>query len=434
MRRGDDPAALEPALALIFEAVRRTLGTTLYHEQVLAGMAMSSGAIAEMQTGEGKTLAAALPVFWYSLTGAGTHVVTPSNYLAERDCRLLRPAYELLGASVGLIGEDISAPQKQAAYGCDIVYGPGYEFGFDYLRDQLARVSHTRLALGQAHRDLLQGRQRSEPVNMRRPLAVALIDEIDSVLLDEASTPLVLSIQPASDAAASAPFELARKLASQLQAGIDYVLDESLPAARLTAEGDRKIHAAAAVAGLRLERPWSMYVQQALFAQHLLHRDVDYIVQAGQVLLVDAHTGRIFPDRSWRGGLHQAVEAKERLAIQGESPTAAHISRQRYFRLYQRLCGMTGTAAGAEREFWSVYRLPVVVVPPRLPSQHCILPTRFFAAGNTKWQAVVAEVARVHREGRPVLIGTRTDRQQPAIGRASDIRRFEISVAQWYPR
>ncbi len=400
--------ALIPCFAGTIEAIRRTVGITLYDVQVLAGLVLARGAIAEMQTGEGKTLATALPVIWHALAGRGAHVATPNSYLAERDFALLKPAYELLGLRPGLLRSQDAPSAKRAAYAADLTYGTGYDFGFDYLRDQLAAIERLRPSLGEDHRSRLRG-ESNQPLQLQRGHAAAVIDEIDSVLIDEACTPLVLSNAAPRGNPGAAVYHEARQTAEKLVLDRDFTVDERRRLVRLTHGGVQAIHAQLSSAPpLRLERPWSVYVEQALVAQWLRRRDVDYVVQDGQIRLVDEYTGRIFADRSWRDGLQQAVEAREGLAITAEMSAAASISRQRYFRRYDSVVGLTGTAEGAQREFWNMYRLPVVVIPPRMPAQRTALPTRYFSTHGAKWDAVVESIATMHRHGRPILVGSRT--------------------------
>jgi preprotein translocase subunit SecA len=402
-----------PAFSLMAEAIRRTLGLELFDVQLLAGLALARGAVAEMQTGEGKTLAAALPAFLHGVRGRGVHMATPNSYLAERDWRQLAPAYELLGVSAGLLGEHVSPEAKRAAYACDITYGTGYEFGFDYLRDQLARLSRRRPQLGRQLRDLLSGQPTSDAPLLQRGHALAIVDEIDSVLIDEACVPLVLSDTqhdvPERVPEAIAAYEAAQSLVGRLSETSDFRLDRQTRGATLTDAGLARVHAELAhFPPQLLARPWTAYVENALRANLLMRRDADYVVQNAQVLIVDEFTGRIFADRSWRDGLHQAVEAKEGLSIRAEMVSAARVSRQRYFRLYEQLCGMTGTATGSEREFWRSYRLPVVAVPLRATSRRMSLPTRYFGDFESKARAIVRDIATMHRSGRPVLVGSRT--------------------------
>jgi preprotein translocase subunit SecA len=439
VRTGADMARkgiLVPAFALVLEATRRVHGIALFDTQLLAGMAMAQGAIAEMATGEGKTLAAALPAMLFSLRGPGVHVATPNFYLARRDFERIGPILQLLGTSVGLAPEGGGAPgrtplaprealsfaereeclaAKRAAYACDVTYATGYELGFDYLRDQLQVLSTPRPGLGERQLELLRGEPAWRPAPVQPLRSCAIIDEIDSVLIDEAYLPLVLSDGREEVGHRDAYFE-ARRIAASLVEGDDFVLDAQARSVKLTPAGRQSVYEQYANR-LRfpLDRPWAEYVEHALAARHLFQRDVDYIVQAGCVMLVDEFTGRIFADRTWRDGLHQAVEAKEGLLPSPELRTAARISRQRFFRLYETICGMTGTASGSRGEFRRHFGLAVRQIPLRKSSRRETLPSRFFVDAESKYRAVVVEVLAMHRAGRPVVIGARTIRNSELL-------------------
>lgn len=405
----ESPSILRLAFALTDEALRRTLGYSLYDVQLLAGLALARRSIAEMQTGEGKTLVAALPAVVHALAGRGVHVLTVNGYLAQRDYEKLLPPYELLGLSAGLLRPNDSHEKKAAAYACDITYGPGYEFGFDYLRDQAAQKGAGRPGLGESLRRTFAGAQSAGARRVQRELAFAVIDEIDSVLLDEANSPLLLSDGRPSPARNAQVFLIAKALAEGLEAERDYRLESSENRVSLTYAGIEKATAAAErAAAYGLERPWPCYVEQALRARWLYQRDVDYIVSDDRVDIVDQNTGRIFADRSWRDGLHQAVQAKEGAPILAEQKPLVRISRQLFFRLYDGLCGMTGTATGSEAEFRAVYRLPVTAIPLRKPSLRKHHSTRWFADETSKIRAVADEVSNIHATGQPVLVGART--------------------------
>lgn len=413
-----ESAVVVPAFALVYEAVRRAIGIEPYDVQMLAGLTMARGAIVEMATGEGKTLTAAFPAFLLSLRGDGVHVATPNSYLAHRDWTYVTPIFRLLGVSTGLVPESADAQQKRAAYGCDVTYATGYELGFDYLRDQLRAMREPRPKLGQRPFELLRGQTSApwKPIQARR--GSAIIDEIDSVLLDEGCLPLVLS--DGSDVLSSLAdtYIEAMRVCNSLQPDDDYRVDAARGQVTLTDQGLQKVYDDYTDhLRLDLERPWAKYVEQALAVKAFHKRDVDYVVRDGKVLLVDEFTGRIFPDRSWRDGLHQAVETQEGLAPTAELKTAARISRQRFFQLYRTICGMTGTAAGSEREFQRLYRLPVATIPLRNPCQRTILPTRQFRDAESKWDAIVREVAENRRTGRPVLIGSRTIENSEVLAR-----------------
>ena len=408
---------LVPAFALVLESTRRVHGMTLFDTQLMAGMAMARGAIAEMATGEGKTLAAALPAMLFALSGPGVHVATPNAYLAQRDFERVGPILQLLGASVGLVPETDYTPlagreehvkAKRVAYACDVAYATGYELGFDFLRDQLHVMSAPRPALGERQLELLRDRSTRPATAVQPRRRCAIIDEIDSVLIDEACLPLVLSDSGAGTGRQEAYGE-AQRVAESLLAGDHFVLDPQARSVRLTRAGQQLVYEHY-TGRLRfpLDRPWAGYIEQALASQHLFVRDVDYVVQDGRVMLVDEFTGRIFAQRTWRDGLHQAVEAKEKLLTSPELRAAARISRQRFFRLYETICGMTATASGSRREFRRHFGLAVWQIPLRKPSRRQTLPPRFFADAESKYRAVVAETIAMHRTGRPVLIGSRT--------------------------
>jgi preprotein translocase subunit SecA len=363
----------------------------------------------EMQTGEGKTYAALPPAFVHALTGRGVHVLTVNDYLAQRDCELMQPVFRLLGMSVGLVRASDSLAEKQKAYRCDVTYGPGHEFGFDYLRDQAALLAQGKPKLGQQYHDRLQGRRSARRQSIQRGLAFCIVDEVDSVLIDEATTPLVLSGSGLKEKASAEVYSIGREAAAGLKTGEDYVIDRVARRVSLTRRGTTKITAFGhQAAQLGLQRPWTTYVRQALHAKLLVSKDVDYILENGKVLLVDQNTGRVSPDRQRRDGLHQAIEVQEDLPPTPEQQPLSRITRQRFFQLYDGLCGMTGTATGNEREFRHFYRRPVTVVPPRRPNRRRQLPTRFFADQESKITAIPEEIKRIHATRQPVLVGTRT--------------------------
>ncbi len=416
--------------ALINEAARRAIGISFYDVQLLAGWTLSRGFVAEMQTGEGKTFVAALPAFVHSLTGQGVHVVTSNAYLAERDFETLLPVFELLGVSAGLLEDGAAPARKRDVYACDITYGTGYEFGFDYLRDQVALRKSSQSRLGDAFLERLRGNVESAIPTVQRGLNFAIIDEVDSVLIDDASSPLILSDQPHSTPEDANAHLAAREMIAHMNCPEDYLFTPATGTVRLTDAGAKRIYAESPddvlpVAAFKvLKRPWSAYIQQALRAAHVFRRGVHYIVEEGEVRIVDEFTGRIFTERSWSDGLHQAVEAKEGVEITAEKQALARITRQRFFRLYEGLCGMTGTATGSEREFWEFYRLRVESIPLHKPSQRAVLPPRYFADADSKWQAVADELKRLHEVGRPVLVGTRTIANSESLAALIDAYRL----------
>ena len=400
---------LQSAFALTAESIRRSLNIEPFDVQLQAGLALVRGEVAEMQTGEGKTIAAAFPALALSLAGRGVHVVTANAYLAQRDCAELRPIFERLGVSCGLIDSRLSPAEKTASYRCDITYGPGYEFGFDYLRDQVALHAAPESRPGEDFLRVLRGQPEPKHDTAQRGLPFAVIDEVDNVLIDDASSPLLLS-GPGGDTAEDAVVHLAaRDLASRLTPDIDYRVTASTGQVRLTQAGHARIWDDEATLPLKqLIRPWHVYVEQAVRARALYRRDVQYVVRDDKVCIVDESTGRIFDERVWRDGLHQAVEARENVPITAEKQTLATITRQRFYRLYTGLSGMTGTATGSESEFESFYRLSVTAIPTRRPCQRMILPTRFFGSAAAKWSAIAADIQTRHKNAQPVLVGTKS--------------------------
>ncbi|MFV1965124.1 MAG: preprotein translocase subunit SecA [Pirellulaceae bacterium] len=413
VRRGgrnvDSNQVVQQGFALVNESVRRRLGLECYDVQFLAALALVRGEIAEMATGEGKTLVQALAAFVLALSGKGVHVMTSNAYLADRDFLQLAPVLEQLGLTAGLLRAEAPVPDKVRAYQADITYGAGYEFGFDYLRDQAARHQRSQPRVGDTLRRRLRAEPAPETISLQRGQAVAIVDEADSVMIDEATTPLLLSSDPRGSVEAGLAHVHAAGVATTLLVGTDFAVDERQRSVRLTQCGLEKVLSREMVpTGPKLERPWPVYVEQALVARHFLCRDVDYVVDGDRVVLVDQSTGRIFADRSLREGLHQAVEAREQVPITATRRTRARISRQQFFRLYDTLCGMTGTAWGAKREFREIYRRKVLLIPTRKPCQRITLPTRFFGGKQAKRAAVVTDVRKRYATRQPVLVGTRT--------------------------
>ena len=394
--------------ALVREAVRRTLGLRYHGVQLLAGLALANGHVVEMATGEGKTIVSAIPALLAWLDGKQTHVATPNAYLAERDCKQLQPVFEMLGLTAALLPERNDLPGKSAAYDCDVVYGTGYEFGFDYLRDQLSLRVRPREELGASLLDSLLGRESLDKPLLQSRRQLTVVDEIDSVLIDEAMTPLILS-EGGAGLAIPIPYLAARDLAAELIRGEHFHLDIPNRSVRLTEQGRDRIFAELKRQPLAdLRRPWDTFVVNALQAKYVLQTGVDYVVRNGAVQIVDQKTGRIFSERSWRDGLHQAVEALAGVTISNEKSSSARITRQRFYQLYDAICGMTGTTEGTDSEFAEFYRLQTLLIPRHRPCRRVDLPDRFFASKDAKFRAIVGEVLERHRCGQPVLIGTRT--------------------------
>lgn len=397
----DDPRI---PLSVAVEATRRIKAMEPHDSQLRAAIALVQGHIVQLRTGEGKTLVAMLAAIHHGFHDRACHVMTVNGYLAERDIEELRPIFKAVGLNVGLTQPGMTAVEKRSAYQADVVYGPGFEFGFDYLRDRLAEQSVSRqlgnnvlrrwrLDLGKV--DRIQG-----------PLDVAIVDEADSVMLDEATTPLILSTVSQRPNPYSNTYEAARDAARQLSIDVDFRLtSETRSIHWLDHDATRRLAPPRQVVA-RLVRSWTQYLEQALLAEHALRRDVNYVVQDGRIYLVDQQTGRIMPDRTWGGGLQQAVEAKERLAISEETQTAATISRQRFLRGYQIVSGLTGTAEGSHREFREVYGTEVVEVPSHRPTRMLVLPAILCVDRESHEYTIVSKVMSRCRRGQPVLIGT----------------------------
>jgi preprotein translocase subunit SecA len=401
LRRAGMRAELLPrAFALVREAARRTLGTPHHDVQLFAGLVMARGGLAEMETGEGKTLAATLPASVAALAGIPVHVITANDYLAERDAVEMGPLYARLGLAVGLVVErEPAAEARRRAYACDVTYATHKQLAFDYLRDRLGAGTP-----GLAHRlGLEPGRPGTVPV--QRGLCFAVVDEADAVLIDDARTPLVLSRSGvATDAAA---VRAAVGVARALEPGTHFRVDHGRREVDLRADGIARIDELAGrggpLGGPRRSQEW---VRRALVAEHLFERDVHYVVREGAVQIIDAPTGRRAPDRSFEGALHALIEAREGLPLTSQRETVARISYQRFFRRYLLLAGTTGTAREVAGEMWRVYRMRTVRVPTRLPSRRLDLGLRVLGSADAKWRAVVARAGELHAAGRPVLIGT----------------------------
>ncbi len=375
---------LPEAFAVVREAAWRTLSMRHFDVQLIGGLVLTDGRVAEMKTGEGKTLVATLPAYLMALTGKGVHVITVNDYLAKRDSQWMGRVYRFLGLSVGLIVYGLSFEEKKAAYAADITYGTNNEFGFDYLRDNMA--------------------VRPEFI-VQRPLHYCIVDEVDSILIDEARTPLIIS--GPSNKPAEMYYQVA-KLIPRLKRDEDYTVDEKMRTVALVEEAVPKVEKWLGVENLydAANTEISHHINQALKAHALFKRDRDYVVKDGQVIIVDEFTGRLMFGRRYSEGLHQAIEAKENVKIERESQTLASITFQNYFRMYEKLAGMTGTAKTEEEEFRKIYKFDVVEVPTNLPLARKDFPDSIYRTQPGKFNAVVEEILKEHETGRPVLVGT----------------------------
>ncbi len=375
---------LPEAFAVVREAARRTLGERHFDVQLIGGIVLHEGKIAEMATGEGKTLVSTLPAYLNSLKGEGVHIVTVNDYLAKRDSEWMGAIYRLLGLSVGVILHELNDQERKKAYGCDITYGTNNEFGFDYLRDNM---------------------KFSIEDYVQRDLNYAIVDEVDSILIDEARTPLIIS-GPAEES--TDKYYKINRIIPSLKQGKDYQLEEKSHAAFLTEEGVFHVEKLLHVENLYDPRNIETlhHVNQGLRAHTLFKRDVDYVVKEGQVVIVDEFTGRLMPGRRWSDGLHQAVEAKENVRIENENQTLATITFQNYFRMFRKLAGMTGTADTEAAEFRKTYNLDVVVIPTNMALIRTNHPDVIYKSEEEKFRAASREIEELHRSGRPVLVGT----------------------------
>ena len=375
---------LPEAFATVREASRRTLNMRHFDVQLVGGVVLHRGMITEMKTGEGKTLVATLPCYLNALIGRGVHVVTVNDYLARRDTEWMGQIYRFLGLSVGTILHGLDDRQRKEAYGCDITYGTNNEFGFDYLRDNM-----------KFERESL----------VQRPLHYAIVDEVDSILIDEARTPLIIS-GPAERS--TDLYYQANRIIPQLRRDQHYIIDEKARSATLTEEGVARAETLLGVENLYDPSNIEIlhHVHQALKAHSLFKRDVDYIVKDGEVIIVDEFTGRLMPGRRYSDGLHQALEAKENVKIENENQTLATITFQNYFRMYDKLAGMTGTADTEAAEFKKIYDLEVAVIPTNKPMIRTDFPDVIYKTRREKFNAVIEEITELHRKGQPVLVGT----------------------------
>ncbi len=433
---------LPEAFALVREAGKRTLNQRPFDVQLIGGIVLHQGKIAEMKTGEGKTLAATLPVYLNALTEKGVHIVTVNDYLTKRDTIWMGQIYDLLGLNVGCVVHDAAFlydPQfkekdqirdelgsfkviedflrpvsRKEAYLADITYGTNNEFGFDYLRDNMVY-------------DLSQ--------QVQRGFNYAIVDEVDSILIDEARTPLIIS---APDEESSQWYQDFARIIPRLNPKTDYEIDEKIRAATLTEQGIAGIEKILGMENIYQEKgiKYLHHLEQALRAQTLFLKDRDYVVKNGQVIIIDEFTGRLMPGRRWSGGLHQAIEAKEGVGVEQESKTLASITFQNYFRLYEKLAGMTGTAVTSAEEFDKVYNLDVIVIPTNKPMIRKALPDRIYKTEQGRFEALVREIGACFKRGQPVLVGTRSVEKNERLGKLLEIQGIphQILNAKYHER
>ncbi len=385
IERGEDLSSILPeAFAVMREASRRALGMRHFDVQLIGGMVLNDGMIAEMKTGEGKTLVATLAGYLNALTGSGVHVVTVNDYLAKRDSEWMGRAYRALGMEVGLIQSQMDPSVRVPAYRADVTYGTNAEFGFDYLRDNMVVRAQDRVQRGHNY---------------------AIVDEVDSILIDEARTPLIISGAGTKSASTYKDFA---KVAPRLREGVDFELDEAKRTIAPTETGIKKVEQTLGIDDIYMDPSGQLvnHLQQALKAQFMFKRDVDYVVSDGEVLIVDEFTGRLMYGRRYSEGLHQAIEAKERVHVREENQTLATITLQNYFRMYTKLSGMTGTAVTEDQEFREIYKLPVMVIPTNRPMVRDDRNDLVYRTVPAKFNAAVEEIVERHEAGQPCLVGT----------------------------
>jgi preprotein translocase subunit SecA len=421
---------LVEAFALVREAGRRTINMRHFDVQILGGIAMYHRSIAEMQTGEGKTLTATLPMYLYGLVGKGAHLATVNDYLARRDADWMAPIYRALAMTVGVVETQMSQDDRRKAYQCDLTYGTAKEFGFDFLRDRLLL---RRISEGQS--DLLGGMLGHRSESSEKPVQgaayFALVDEADSILIDEARTPLIISALPTEEQKLELEcYRWSAAIASQFVDEEDYDFDHEKKTVELTREGRQKARS--------LDKPPELdtmgmvniyrFIERSVLVEREYKLDRQYVVRDGEIVIVDEFTGRLAEGRKWREGLHQAVEAKQGVEVTVATGQAARVTIQDFFLRYEKLAGMTGTAIDSAAELHRIYRCHVIPIPTNRPAIRQRLPTQVFGTETTKWEAVVEEVCQLHKQGRPILIGTRSIDKSEIVSRMLAERGIEHKV------
>ena len=428
-RRGrETPADLNRAFALVREVAARQVGDRPFPVQIAGAFAIDAGCVAEMATGEGKTLTATLPATVAGWRGRGCHIITVNDYLAERDAEWMGKIYRFCGLTVAHIDQEMPPEKRREAYQADITYCTNKEVTADFLRDRLA-LGRVRSLPSALVTKMIEGRGRGTDRLVQRGLEYAIVDEADSVLIDEAVTPLIISGDAPNPEQVEA-FQHAAELAAKLETPRDYRVNLRHREIDLTAQGKERVADLAEPMGgiWHGARRREELVTQALTGRHFYLLGKQYVIDDGKIVIVDEFTGRLMPDRTWRDGLHQAIEAKETLEVNPPKDTYARVSFQRFFRMYRKLAGMTGTAAEAWREFWQIYHLPVVVIPTNRPCVRETLPDRVFATDPAKWRAIAEEIKRIHSTGQPVLVGTRSVRASEHLSELLAAEELEHNV------
>jgi preprotein translocase subunit SecA len=416
LRHGLEDSLIFQSFALIKEVAGRRLAMRHYDVQLIGGWILIKGMIAEMETGEGKTLVATLAACTAAIAGIPVHVVTVNDYLVRRDATLMEPVYNAFGLSVGIIEEDLELAERQAAYACDITYCSNKQLTFDYLKDKLVLGRNGSNFHLQLERLYAKEASKRSQLNLRG-LCFAIIDEADSVLIDESRTPLILSRENNSLDQLHV-YQQALKIARELKELRDFIMDRRNHYIELTEAGLTILKQEAETLGgiWSAQRRSRELIIQALSALYFFLKDINYLVKDGKVLIIDEFTGRVMPDRSWERGLHQLIETKEDCEMSGQRETLCRISYQAFFQRYLHLAGMTGTAKEVAGELFSVYQQPVIKVATHKPSQRKQLSTRFFATADQKWSAIVERIAEIHQQGQPILVGSRSVEASELIG------------------
>ncbi len=434
-RSGEPLLKLLPeAFALVREAGRRMLGMRHYDVQLLGGIAVFNRSIVEMQTGEGKTLTATAPMFLYALAGRGTQLATVNDYLAKRDADWMAPIYRAVGMEIGVIQTEQQTAERAKQYACDITYGTAKEFGFDFLRDRLL-LRRIREGQNDLIGSMLENRRDSGDKPVQRDPYFALVDEADSILIDEARTPLIISAVPTeAQKIEVATYRWCAEVTGEFVEDEDFEFDDEKKSVELTKKGRAKVRMLEKPADLDTVGMFDMYtfIERAVKVQREFNRDRQYVVQDGEIVIVDEFTGRLSEGRKWRDGIHQALEAKENIEVTVATGQAARVTVQDFFLRYENLAGMTGTAAAGAKEMRKIYRCHFVPVPTNKPPRRVCLPTQVYGTSDEKYRAIVSEIADIHAIGRPILIGTRSIDKSLILAELLDAKGIEYQILNAY--